>query len=63
MTLQLEVAAGGDIILPHELLQHLGIHPGDQIEVTELPGGRIEVRASKRPDPLDDPSSHTYDDR
>lgn len=31
-----------------EILQHLGIQPGEKIEVELLPGGRIELRAAER---------------
>jgi antitoxin PrlF len=62
MKLDLEVMDGGDVILPHELLQHLGVGPGDRIEVTELPNGRIELRALKRSG-TDDLSRCGYDQR
>ena len=29
-----------------DLLRHLGVRPGEQIDVRPLPGGQIEVRAS-----------------
>jgi bifunctional DNA-binding transcriptional regulator/antitoxin component of YhaV-PrlF toxin-antitoxin module len=42
----LTVTAKGQVTLRQELLRHLGVQPGQQIEVTALPGGRIEVSAS-----------------
>ena len=30
-----------------DLLQHLGVHPGEQLTVQKLPDGRIEVMATK----------------
>ena len=35
-----------EALLRQELLRHHGVQPGHQIEVTALPGGRIEERAS-----------------
>ena len=43
----LTVTAKGQVTLRKDLLQHLGIHPGDKIAVAKLPDGRIEVRAAK----------------
>ena len=45
----LTVTAKGQVTLRRELLRHLGVQPGQQIEVTTLPGGRIEVRAVQPP--------------
>ena len=42
----LTVTAKGQVTLRQELLHHLGVQPGQQIEVTALPGGRIEVHAA-----------------
>ena len=36
-----------------DLLRHLGVQPGQQIEVLPLPGGRIEVRAAAPPGAID----------
>jgi bifunctional DNA-binding transcriptional regulator/antitoxin component of YhaV-PrlF toxin-antitoxin module len=44
----LTITAKGQVTLRRELLRHLGVQPGDQIEVSTLPGGRIEVRAAQR---------------
>lgn len=41
----LKVTAKGQVTLRKDLLEHLGVHPGDQISVEKLPDGRIEVRA------------------
>jgi len=43
----LTVTAKGQVTLRQELLRHLGVKPGEQIEVSALPGGRIEVRAAQ----------------
>jgi AbrB family looped-hinge helix DNA binding protein len=43
----LTVTAKGQVTLRKDVLQHLGVGPGQKIEVSELPGGRIEVRAAR----------------
>ena len=40
----LTVTAKGQVTLRKDLLQHLGVGPGDRIAVEKLPDGRIEVR-------------------
>jgi len=42
---KLTVTAKGQVTLRKDLLQHLGVRPGQQIDIEKLPGGRIEVRA------------------
>jgi AbrB family looped-hinge helix DNA binding protein len=42
----LKITAKGQVTLRKEILEHLGIGPGDQIDVELLPDGRIEVRAA-----------------
>jgi AbrB family looped-hinge helix DNA binding protein len=41
----LTVTAKGQVTLRKDLLEHLGVHPGDKISIEKLPGGRVEVRA------------------
>lgn len=41
----LTVTAKGQVTLRKDLLEHLGVHPGEKVTVDKLPGGRIEVRA------------------
>jgi len=43
----LTVTAKGQVTLRKDLLRHLGVEPGQKIEVSELPGGRIEVMAAR----------------
>jgi bifunctional DNA-binding transcriptional regulator/antitoxin component of YhaV-PrlF toxin-antitoxin module len=43
----LTITAKGQVTLRQELLRHLGVKPGEQIEVRALPGGRIEVCAAQ----------------
>ena len=45
----LTITGKGQVTLRKELLRHLGVGPGDKIEVEMLPNGRIEVRAARRP--------------
>jgi len=42
----LTVTSKGQVTLRKDVLQHLGVNPGDKIIVDKLPDGRIEVRAS-----------------
>ena len=43
----LTVTKKGQVTFRKELLQHLGVRPGEQIEVDKLPDGRISLRASR----------------
>jgi antitoxin component of MazEF toxin-antitoxin module len=43
----LTVTAKGQITFRKDLLQHLGVHPGEQLTVQKLPDGRIQVMATK----------------
>jgi AbrB family looped-hinge helix DNA binding protein len=45
MGITLTVTAKGQVTLRKEVLQHLGIEPGDRLEVDLLPEGRLQVRA------------------
>jgi bifunctional DNA-binding transcriptional regulator/antitoxin component of YhaV-PrlF toxin-antitoxin module len=42
----LTITAKGQVTLRQDLLKHLGVVPGQKIEVDKLPGGRIAVRAA-----------------
>jgi bifunctional DNA-binding transcriptional regulator/antitoxin component of YhaV-PrlF toxin-antitoxin module len=42
----LTVTAKGQVTLKQDLLHHLGVSPGQQIEADRLPDGRIVVRAA-----------------
>ena len=44
----LTVTAKGQITLRQDLLKHLGIGPGDKVEIEKLPDGRIVARAASR---------------
>jgi AbrB family looped-hinge helix DNA binding protein len=41
----LTVTAKGQVTLRKDLLEHLGVHPGEKITVEKLPDGRIEMKA------------------
>ncbi len=41
----LTITAKGQVTLRKDILRHLGAQPGQKVEVIELPGGRIELRA------------------
>ena len=44
--IRLTVTAKGQVTLKQDLLEHLGVSPGEQIEADKLPDGRIVVRAA-----------------
>lgn len=41
----LTVTAKGQVTLKRDLLQHLGVEPGERIEVEKLPNGELRIRA------------------
>jgi bifunctional DNA-binding transcriptional regulator/antitoxin component of YhaV-PrlF toxin-antitoxin module len=43
----LTVTAKGQVTLRKDLLEHLGVQPGEKITVDKLPNGRIEVKAAR----------------
>ncbi|WP_159730732.1 AbrB/MazE/SpoVT family DNA-binding domain-containing protein [Methylosinus sp. Ce-a6] len=43
----LTVTAKGQVTLRKDVLKHLGVRPGEQIEVETLPDGRVELRAAR----------------
>jgi bifunctional DNA-binding transcriptional regulator/antitoxin component of YhaV-PrlF toxin-antitoxin module len=43
----LTVTAKGQVTFRKEILQHLGVAPGDKIELDLLPGGQGVVRAAR----------------
>jgi AbrB family looped-hinge helix DNA binding protein len=44
----LTITAKGQVTLRRDVLEHLGVGPGEQVDVTLLPDGRIEVRAAAK---------------
>lgn len=43
----LKVTAKGQVTLRRDVLRHLGVRPGESIDVAMLPDGRVEVRAAR----------------
>jgi AbrB family looped-hinge helix DNA binding protein len=43
----LTVTAKGQVTLRKDVLEHLGVHPGEKITVNKLPNGRVEVKAAR----------------
>ena len=50
----LTVTERGQVTFRKEVLQHLGIRPGEKIELDLLPDGRIALRAAKPSGTIDD---------
>lgn len=50
----LTVTAKGQVTLRKDVLEHLGVHPGDKISVEKLPGARVEVKAVRPAGKLSD---------
>ena len=51
---QLTVTAKGQVTLRKDVLEHLGVRPGDKIVVEKLPSGRIIVSAPRRTGKISD---------
>ena len=47
MTTSLTVTRKGQVTLRKELLAHLGLRPGQRLDVELLPGGRLELHAEQ----------------
>jgi len=43
----LTVTARGQVTFRRDVLQHLGIRPGEKIELDKLPDGRIVLKAAR----------------
>jgi bifunctional DNA-binding transcriptional regulator/antitoxin component of YhaV-PrlF toxin-antitoxin module len=43
----LTVTAKGQVTLRKELLQHLGVQPGEKVSIDKLPDGRIQLSAAR----------------
>ncbi|MBV9553354.1 MAG: AbrB/MazE/SpoVT family DNA-binding domain-containing protein [Alphaproteobacteria bacterium] len=62
MTTMLTVTAKGQVTLRKDLLKHLGVRPGEKIEVNALPDGRAELRAAKKGGSTEDFFGSLYQD-
>jgi AbrB family looped-hinge helix DNA binding protein len=49
----LTVTSRGQVTFRKDVLQHLGIEPGEKIELDKLPGGRITLRAIRSAGTID----------
>jgi AbrB family looped-hinge helix DNA binding protein len=49
----LTVTSKGQLTLRKEVLRHLGIKPGDKVEIDLLPGRKASIRPEKTGKPLD----------
>ena len=45
--------SNGQVTLRKELLAHLGVHPGQRLEVEVLPDGRLELHAARATGEID----------
>jgi hypothetical protein len=43
----LKVTAKGQVTLKKDILNHIGVRPGETVAVSKLPSGTIEVRAAR----------------
>jgi bifunctional DNA-binding transcriptional regulator/antitoxin component of YhaV-PrlF toxin-antitoxin module len=43
----LAVTMKGQVTLKRDLLHHLGVKPGERIELDKLPGGELRLRAAR----------------
>jgi AbrB family looped-hinge helix DNA binding protein len=50
----LTITAKGQVTLRKDILSHLGVQPGQKVEVLELPGDRIEIRAVRPAGTIED---------
>lgn len=44
MSTTIKVNDQGEVVLPEDILKHLGVKPGDVVEVEVIPGGNAVVR-------------------
>ncbi|HRD46112.1 MAG TPA: AbrB/MazE/SpoVT family DNA-binding domain-containing protein [Caulobacter sp.] len=56
----LTITAKGQVTLRKELLRHLGVGPGDKINVVARPDGRIEVSAARKTGKISDVAGMLY---
>jgi len=50
----LTVTARGQVTFRKDVLQHLGIEPGEKIELDKLPDGRVALKAARPAGKIDD---------
>ncbi|HET8636621.1 MAG TPA: AbrB/MazE/SpoVT family DNA-binding domain-containing protein [Acidobacteriaceae bacterium] len=50
----LTITARGQVTFRRDLLQHLGIRPGEKVRVEKLPDGRVELKAARPAGTIDE---------
>ena len=50
--IELKITAKGQITFKQSLLKHLGVEPGEKLEVDTLPGGKIMVGPLRQKDSM-----------
>lgn len=50
----LTVTARGQVTFRRDVLRHLGIRPGEKIELDKLPDGRVALRAARPAGAIED---------
>ena len=50
MTTITTTTSKGQLTLKRDLLQHLGVNPGERLEFEKLPNGEVRIRAARPPD-------------
>ena len=48
----LTITGKGQVTLKQDLLRHLGVGPGEKVEIDKLPDGQIVVRAATQNGPI-----------
>ncbi len=56
----LTITSKGQVTLRKELLKHLGVGPGDKIEVDKRPDGRLDVSATRKTGKISDVAGMLY---
>lgn len=59
----LTITSKGQVTLRKELLEHLGVRPGEKVSVEKLPNGRVEVRAEQPTGSISDAFGFLRSDR
>ena len=50
----LTVTSRGQVTFRKDILSHLGIQPGEKIEIEKFPDGRVSLRAARAAGTIDD---------
>jgi antitoxin PrlF len=50
----LTVTSRGQVTFRKDVLQHLGVKPGEKIELNKLPDGRVTLKAARPAGTIDD---------